>query len=476
MLLERYYDETLAQASYLVGCEATREAVIVDPNRDADAYMRAAAARRMKIRVVTETHIHADYLSGARELARKTNATLALSDHGGEGWRYGYAASDGARLLRDGDTIDVGRVRLHVMHTPGHTPEHIAFLVTDRAVGEKPIGMLSGDFVFVGDVGRPDLLEKAAKIQGSMESAARTLFASIQRTASLPDYLQILPGHGAGSACGKSLGAMPQTTLGYERLYNPAFQRKNEADFVRWVLADQPEPPNYFAEMKRLNKEGPPDKPQAAEAPQLDAAGVEDAFAKRFWIIDVRGSAEFARGHIPGTINIPASNSLATYCGTVLSYDRPIVIIAKTHEQARKVIAQLALIGMDRIAGWATLDVLQQVRSAGRPVASMHVIDTRALAAQLERGDAPQILDVRGTSEWKHGHIEESTHVYLGNLMERADSMPHDQPVVVLCQGGTRSSIGASLLMARGFTDVSHLSGGIDGWRKAGLPLTPSVE
>jgi len=476
MLLERYYDETLAQASYLIGCEATREAVIVDPNRDADAYLRAAASRRMKIRVVTETHIHADFLSGARELARKANATLALSDHGGDDWHYRFAASASARMLRDGDTIDVGQVRLQVLHTPGHTPEHIAFLVTDRAVGDQPIGMVSGDFIFVGDVGRPDLLEKAAKIEGTMESAARALYGSLQRTRALPDYLQILPGHGAGSACGKSLGAMPQSTLGYERLYNPAFQQKTEDDFVRWVLADQPEPPRYFAEMKRLNKEGPPDRPPGGHAPQLDSAGVEDAFAKRHWIVDVRGSADFARGHIPGSINIPSSNSLATYAGTVLSYDRPIVLIAKTQEQANKVIAQLALIGMDRIGGWATLDVLQQARSAGHPIATVHVTDSRSLAAKLEHGDDVRVIDVRGSSEWNTGHIPESVHIYLGNLMDRADSIAHDTSIVVLCQGGTRSSIGASLLLARGFTDVSNLAGGIDAWRKAGLPITTNHE
>lgn len=472
MLFERYYDETLAQASYLVGCEATRDAVIVDPNRDVHAYLRAAAARRMRIRVVTETHIHADFLSGARELARAAGATLALSDHGDADWRYTYADDANARPLHDGDRIDVGRVRLQVMHTPGHTPEHIVFLVIDRAVGDQPLGMLSGDFLFVGDVGRPDLLEKAAKVHGSMESAARVLFHSLRLTDPLPDYLQIWPGHGAGSACGKSLGAVPQSTLGYERLYNPAMQRKSEADFVKWVLADQPEPPRYFATMKRLNKDGPPDRPVVDSVPQLDAPGVEEAFARRHWIVDVRGVADFARAHVPGSINIPASKSFATYAGTVLTYDRPIVLIAKTREQALSVLNQLALIGMDRVAGWATLDVLQQQRSAGRPLSAMRMIDVRTLASQLDDASPPRLIDVRGRSEWTHERLPHATHIYLGDLMDRIDEMPRDASIVVHCQSGTRSSIAASLLMTRGFTDVAHLDGGIDAWRKAGLPTT----
>jgi hydroxyacylglutathione hydrolase len=237
MLLERYYDESLAQASFLVGCERTREAIVIDPNRDVARYVKAAAARRMTIRYVTETHIHADYLSGARGLAEAARATLLLSGHGGADWSYRFADGDGVRLVQEGDEITLGAVRLRVLHTPGHTPEHVAFLVTDTAAGDAPMGIVTGDFVFVGDVGRPDLLEKAANVRGSMEQSARQLYASLQRLRTFPDYLQLWPGHGAGSACGKALGAVPQTTLGYERVVNPAFQQATEAEFVRWVLA-----------------------------------------------------------------------------------------------------------------------------------------------------------------------------------------------------------------------------------------------
>jgi hydroxyacylglutathione hydrolase len=471
MLLERYYDDSLAQASYLIGCEQTGEAIVIDPNRDAERYVRAAAAHRMRLRYLTETHIHADFLSGTRDLARATGAEVLLSGHGGTDWSYAWATGDRIRVIRDGDEVRVGQVVLRARHTPGHTPEHLCFLVTDTAVGDQPLGMASGDFLFVGDVGRPDLLERAAKVAGSMEAAARQLFASLQQTRELPDYLQLWPGHGAGSACGKALGSVPQSTLGYERLYNPGLRQADEAAFVRWVLADQPEPPRYFAMMKRLNRDGPPARPAADAVPQLDAGGVEASFAKRHWLVDVRGSLDFARGHVPGSINIPMSRNFATYSGTVLGYDRPIVLIAKSHDQALAAIRLLGLIGLDEIAGWATLDVLQQIRSEGRPIETLQVVEPQALAAKLANGK-PTVIDVRGRSEWNEGHIPQAQHIFLGDLMDRVNELRRDEPIVVHCQSGTRSSIGASLLKARGFSDVSNLAGGIDAWRKAALPVT----
>lgn len=471
MLLERYYDDSLAQASYLIGCERTREAIIVDPNRDVARYLKAAAARGMKIAYVTETHIHADFVSGSRALATVTRATLMLSDHGGKDWSYGFAAGEGARLIRHGEVITLGRIRIEVRHTPGHTPEHISFLVTDTAVGERPIGMLTGDFVFVGDVGRPDLLERAAKVAGSMEEAATQLYQSLQQLRELPDHLQLWPGHGAGSACGKSLGAMPQSTLGYERLYNPALQHKTERDFVSWVLADQPEPPPYFAVMKRLNRDDQPTStPTADDLPQLDATAVQAAIDKDHWVVDARAAMDFAKAHIPGSINIPQAKSFPTYAGTVLSYDKPVAIVAKSRDQALAAIKQLALIGIDRIAGWATLDVLQQIQSAGGPLEHVKTIDPQALASQLER-NGPRVIDVRGRSEWDEGHLAKATHIYLGELETKMADAKRDEPIVLQCESGTRSSVGASLLMARGFSNVTNLVGGIAAWKKAGLPI-----
>jgi hydroxyacylglutathione hydrolase len=470
MLLERYYDDSLAQASYLIGCERTGDAIVIDANRDIERYTRAAAGHRMRIRYVTETHVHADYLSGSRDLARATRASLLLSDHGGSDWRYTYAAAEDARLLRDGERIEIGAVRLQVIHTPGHTPEHIVFLVTDTAAGQQPMGMLSGDFLFVGDVGRPDLLEKAAGVAGSMDEAARQLYASLQRLATLPDYLQVWPGHGAGSACGKALGAVPQTTLGYERLFNPALQHRTEGEFVRWVLADQPEPPPYFAVMKRYNRDGPPPRPKRDELPQLDARALREAVERGEWVVDIRGSADFAAGHIAGTVNIPSSRSLPTYAGTVLDYERPITLLARSHDQARNAIQQLSLIGMDNVVAWATLDVLQQWKSEGRALQTTPLVEPEALLRRLEQG-GPRVIDVRGRGEWNSGHLAAADHIYLGELLERSGTLRQDEPIVVHCQGGTRASIAASLLRRAGFADVTSLSGGVEGWRKAGLPL-----
>src|SRR6476620_5692052 len=263
MFFRRFYDDQLAQASYLIGCQATGESLVVDPNRHLEPYLRGAEAEVFRITHATETHIHADFVSGARELAHRTGARLLLSDEGGEDWRYRYAAEAGAQLLRDGDTFRVGHLAVRVVHTPGHTPEHVIFLVTDGAAATEPMGALTGDFVFVGDVGRPDLLERAARIAGTMETGARQLFQSLQRLGGLPDYLQVWPGHGAGSACGKSLGAVPQTTLGYERRFNWAFGFTSEDEFVRAVLAGQPEPPRYIAEKKRNTR----DRPQLRNLP-----------------------------------------------------------------------------------------------------------------------------------------------------------------------------------------------------------------
>ena len=256
MFLKRFYDERLAQASYLVGCQRTGEALVVDPNRSVAHYMEAARREGLRVTHVTETHIHADFVSGALDLARRAGARLYLSGAGDPDWQYRFAAEAGADLLSDGSRFTVGELELEAMHTPGHTPEHLTFLVTDTALAQDPMGAFTGDFVFVGDVGRPDLLEKAAQVQGTMAACARQLFGSLQRFRGLPDYLQIWPGHGAGSACGKALGAVPQSTLGYEKLVNWAFGIDDEEEFVRAVLDGQPDPPKYFAMMKAINRDG----------------------------------------------------------------------------------------------------------------------------------------------------------------------------------------------------------------------------
>ena len=473
MLLRRFYDAKLAQASYLIACGRSGEAIVIDPNRDAEQYVRAAESEGVRIAFVTETHIHADFVSGSRELAARTGARLHLSGEGGTDWSYDFATADGAVLLHDGDTIEVGNVGLSVMHTPGHTPEHLTFLVTDRAAADAPMGAITGDFVFVGDVGRPDLLERAAKVQGSMRAGARSLYASLKRFAALPDWLQIWPGHGSGSACGKGISAVPHSSLGYERRFNWAFAVDDEDDFVRQVLEGQPDPPAYFAEMKRVNRLGPRLLGGLERPMRLEAADVVSVVSSGATLVDTRSTSAFAARHLPGTINIPLGKSFSTYAGSVLPYDERklhLLIDDNVAERADEAARDLALIGLDRIAGYFGVDALAAWGHDGRAFASVPQVDAPELATMISRGGV-QVIDVRGSNEWEAGHLPAAPNIPLAVLRARVAEIRRDQPVVVQCQSGTRSAIAASLLRADGVENVVNLRGGFSAWREAGLPV-----
>ena len=472
MLLHRIWDPKLAQASYLIGCAEAREALVIDANRDVEQYLALAASLDLRVAHVTETHIHADFASGSRELAARAGAKLYLSDEGGHEWRYAFAASDGAVLLRDGDRLTVGRVSITALHTPGHTPEHLTFLVTDGAAATEPIAAVTGDFVFVGDVGRPDLLERAAGVGGTMEAAAGTLFRSLQRFKQQPDWLQIWPGHGAGSACGKGLSAIPQSTVGYERRFNWAFGVSDEAEFVRLVLAGQPDPPKYFGTMKRINREGPrllggPPRPVALPPEQI-----LDVLDRGGLVIDTRTAAEYASGHVPGTINLPFNNAFTTWAGWVLPYDRDLHLLSAKADgrQAELALRDLAMIGLDRVAGCFGVEALGAWTRSGRALATIGRITASDLAARLDSGTAA-VVDVRSRAEWESGHIPGALNIPAGEVADRLAELPQGGPVVVHCQGGTRSAIAAGLLDARGITGVVDLPGGLPEWEGAGLPV-----
>lgn len=476
MIVRRFYDDKLAQTSYLVGCGRTGSAIVIDPNRDVEQYVRAADAEDVRVTHVTETHIHADFVSGARELADRTGATLYLSDEGDASWKYSYASDAGAVLVKDGDTIMVGNVRVEVVHTPGHTPEHVSFLITDTAAADEPIAIVTGDFVFVGDVGRPDLLEKAAKVQGTMEQAARTLFRSLAKFKRYPDWLQIWPGHGAGSACGKGLSAVPHSTVGYERRFNWAFGVDDEAEFVRMVLDGQPEPPKYFAEMKRINKEGPRVLHGFPRPERLPVARLDNVLASGAPVVDTRPAAEFAAGHVPGTINIPLDRSFNTWAGWLLPFDRDfyLVIDDRCTHCVGEAVRDLAMIGLDRVAGYfgsAAIDEWPATNAReARVLATIPQITAAELAERVKRGGIA-VLDVRGHAEWEAGHIPGVENIPVGYLTDRLDDLPRDEPLVVQCQSGARSAIAASVLRSRGFTNVVNLSGGFAGWQRAGQPV-----
>ena len=477
MLLKRYYNTKLAQASYLIGCAATGEAIVLDPNRDVEEYVRAAAAEGMKITRVTETHIHADFVSGSRELAQRTGAELLLSDEGDADWKYTFADGAGATLLHDGDVFMVGNLRFEVLHTPGHTPEHLSILVTDTPATDKPIGAITGDFIFVGDVGRPDLLERAASFEGTMEASARTLFGSLQRFRQFPDYLQIWPGHGAGSACGKALGAMPSSTLGYERIANWGFTVLDEADFVQQVLAGQPEPPRYFAEMKRINKTGPRVLGALHRPDRIPDARLASVVADGTMVVDTRSAAEFAARHVPGSINIPLNKSFTTWAGWLMPYDRDFYLIVDNASEhiIDEATQDLMMIGLDRIAGYFSADAIEASTAAGGEVASVPQISVAMLAEGMKSGKFT-VLDVRGHSEWEAGHLPNVGNIPVGYLTERLDEVPRDRPVVVHCQSGARSAIAASVLRAKGLSNVMNLTGGFAEWQAQGKPVERATE
>jgi hydroxyacylglutathione hydrolase len=460
MLLKYFYDEKLAQASYLVGCAKTGEALVIDPMRNITPYLRAAEKEGLRITHVTETHIHADFVSGSRELAAVTGAAVYLSDMGDAEWKYAYAEDPRVILVRDGDIFMVGNIKVGVLHTPGHTPEHIAFQITDTAGANKPIGVFTGDFLFVGDVGRPDLLEEAAGYKGTKEVGARLQYRTVQKFKNMADYLQIWPGHGAGSACGKALGAIPSTTLGYEKLFNPAFQHADEDSFVRWLLAGQPEPPKYFAQMKKVNKLGPALLSRLPVPVNFDRRMLDAVVQDGGQVFDLRNRGQFAFSHVPGTINVPAdNNTFVTFLGWLVDYERPVYLLLPSIDSEAAILTDLRSIGIDYVPGYFSPEV------AAHDTQALPVITARELAKRLPQNGLT-LIDVRGKSEYVEKHIVGSRHVPLGYLADRLHEIPRDRTVITQCASGYRSQIAASLLQANGFENVVTLNEGEECWSK----------
>lgn len=451
MLLKYFYDDKLAQASYMVGCAATGEALVVDPMRDITPYLKTAEAEGLKITHITETHIHADFVSGSRELAAATGGQLYLSDMGDADWKYAFAEQDGAILVRDGDMWMVGNIKIEVLHTPGHTPEHISFVVTDTAGADEPIGIFTGDFLFVGDVGRPDLLEEAAGMVGTKEVGAALQYKSVERVKAMPDYLQIWPGHGAGSACGKALGAIPSTTLGYEKRFNPAFQFDNEENFVAWLLDGQPEAPRYFAQMKKVNKEGPALLAHLNTPVKLDRSTLDSILEEGNLVIDLRSIEDFAKAHLPRTMNVPMDNGgFLTFIGWFVNYEEPIYLIMPDGVDETEVLTTLRSIGIDTLSCYFGPDVITGETEA------LSEINGPEFAERVKQ-NGMVILDVRGKSEFEEGHIEGAINIPLGFLPKHLAELPKEHTLVTQCASGYRSQIAASILQCNGF-DVINLN------------------
>jgi len=458
MFFQQVYDKTLAQASFFIGCQAKNEAIVIDAKRDIDTYLEIAKQNNMKITHIAETHIHADFLAGSRELAAVTNAQLYLSDEGGENWQYEFPHIG----LKDADVIKVGNLTLEVMHTPGHTPESISFLLRDHPASEEPVMIFTGDFVFVGDIGRPDLLEEAAGLIGTKDIGAEQMFQSLKKFASLPDFVQVWPGHGAGSACGKALGSVPSSTVGYEKIRNWAFQFGDDFEgFKNYLLSDQPEAPTYFGMMKKLNKV---DRPLLVEIPQHPTLFVGNINKmENITLVDTRHKTEFAKGHLKNAINIQNNNSLANWAGWMIAYDENLILVADEGNQ-EEITRKLMRIGMDNIKGFVT-------NLENADLIASKIVDADTVESMKDNDDTV-LLDVRAKSEFNAEHIPGAEHRFVGSFKKSLPNDIKDKKIIIQCQSGDRATIASSFLEKNGFNQVFNYAGSFIDWKNQGKETT----
>lgn len=468
MLLRRIDDTRLAQYAYLIGCQKTGEAIIFDPERDVDRYLDLAKRENLRIVAVAETHIHADFLSGARELAERVGAHVYVSAEGGPDWQSRWAKGYAHTLLRSGDTFKVGNIEFRAVHTPGHTPEHMMYLVTDRGSGmDQPMGIITGDFVFVGDLGRPDLLEVAAGVQGVAEPSAHALWRSAREFVKLPDYLQVWPAHGAGSACGKALGAVPHTTVGYEKMSSPVLKLvQNEEAFVKDILSGQPEPPLYFARMKAANRDGVPvlgNLPQPETVTDLRSRA-DLCDPARTVVLDTRPWAEFRAGHLQGALFAPLGTMFPMVAGSYVQPTDSIAVVCDP-AQADSIVRDLVRIGYDKVVAIIPPSAVKTAPA----LVDERDMDVQALSRAADSG--AYVLDVRNASEHAAGKVKGSTNAAYTWLPKHLHTLPRDRQLLVHCARGMRSAAAVAFLRKHGF-DAVNVTGGFEAWKQAGLPVT----
>jgi hydroxyacylglutathione hydrolase len=468
MLVRQIFDPKLAQYAYLVGCPATGEALIIDPERDIDQYIDLAEENELEITAVVDTHIHADYLTGMREFAER-GVKVYASDEGDADWKYEWLLDSDYdyELLTDGDTFMVGNIEIEAVHSPGHTPEHLSYIITDHGSGaDEPIAVATGDFVFVGDLGRPDLLETAAGLEGTMVEGAKVLYDSVERfKKEMPEFLQVWPAHGAGSACGKALGDIPLSTVGYELRNNASIQASDTEDnFVDFILSGQPEPPMYFARMKRDNKIGPAvlgghlPQPKKLMVKELKALANSTDVA----VVDTRlDRSSFMHGHLPGSIYAPLNKTFPTITGSFIEEDTPIVLITE-EDNVEEAVRDLVRIGLDNVEGFATPDMLDQIDDLARTPE----LDFSAMKQRMEDSDA-LVFDVRGISEYEEGHVPGAANLAHTRLFVRQDEVPKDKTLLVHCQSGARAAAASSLLERFGHK-VEYVNDLFENWEQMG--------
>jgi glyoxylase-like metal-dependent hydrolase (beta-lactamase superfamily II)/rhodanese-related sulfurtransferase len=463
VIFKQFYLNCLAHASYLIGDETTGTAAVVDPQRDIERYLEFAAEHGLQINHVILTHLHADFVAGHLELRDRVGATIYLGAKAQAEYRF--------TPLGDGSVIEFGRVRLKALETPGHTPESISLLVYDLdKSASEPYAVLTGDTLFVGDVGRPDL---RAALGWSATDLGALLFDSLQsKLLPLPDASLVYPAHGAGSLCGKAISKETVSTIGEQRRLNYALQPMSKQAFVELVTADQPEAPPYFVYDAVLNSKERPtlDKALERELRPLELDGVLVLQADGAQILDTREPEEFAAAHLAGSINIGLSGQYATWAGTVLDHEHPIVIIAAPGRENESAI-RLGRIGFDNVAGYLQ-NGLQSLESRSDLIVFTERLSAQFAAEILSASDPPVVIDVRTPREREQKHIEGSLSIPLNNLLERAHELPRNRALLLHCAGGYRSSIGASLLKKEGFKQVSEIAGGMAAWEAAKLQVS----
>ncbi|MDP9338418.1 MAG: MBL fold metallo-hydrolase [Acidobacteriota bacterium] len=462
MIFKQFYLQCLAHASYIIGDEQTGTAAVVDPQRDVDQYISFAGEHALKIQHVFLTHLHADFVAGHLELRDRVGATIYL----GAAAKAEYAFTP----MRDGDTVEFGRVRLKVLETPGHTPESISIVVYDlSSSGTNPHAILTGDTLFIGDVGRPDL---RAALGWTAAELGGLLFDSVHnKLLTLPDESLIYPAHGAGSLCGKAISKETVSTLGEQRRLNYALQPMSKAAFIDVVTADQPEAPAYFTYDAVLNSEERPTLDQAL-AREMNPLALDEVLALQAQgaqILDTRDADEFAAAHLKGSINIGLAGQYATWAGTVLNRTHPIVIIADPGSENQSAI-RLGRIGFDHVAGYLK-DGLHSLKSRPELITFTERLSAPFAAELLSSNKPPLAIDVRAPREREQKHIEGSVSIPLNHLEENLKTLPGDRSLLVYCAGGYRSSIAASLLQRNGLDHVGEIAGGIAAWESAKLPV-----
>lgn len=463
MLIQRIDFPCLSIHSYMVGDEKTKRYAVIDPTRHVVPFIIQAQNDGFDITDIVETHVHADFVSGAKELKHQLNEKprIYASGMGGEEWIPSYADV----VVRAGTKIQIGNLRLESMHTPGHTPEHIIWVCFDETrSAETPWLVFTGDCLFVGSVGRPDLLG-----QNEVSKLSKQLYHSLFDTLGLlPDFVEIFPSHGAGSLCGKSLNGQASSTLGYERLFNPYFKKESEDKWITHVMSELPPAPSYFHRLKKLNVEGPL---------LLNSLKVLNWESKRddpklddLFLLDIRHLECFAASHLKGSLNIPPSQSFCLWAGWMLPDHQPIGLIVQNAHAVSEVVEQFRIMGFDQEAWIIQFDESNPVFSY--LLGSFPLIDVDHFSTSRNESLLPSFLDVRTPVEWRSGHIEGAYHIPLEELEGALDKLPREKPIVCVCKSGSRASLAASLLMKHGFPSVMNLQGGMQAWKQAGLPLS----